>query len=74
MIPASASRSVNQAEGVANLDRVPETGARVTIGFTEPLGSSGGYARYVAIAPTSWGEGVSVTEAPGVPLAARRCR
>ena len=31
--------------------------------------ASGGYARYVAIAPPSWGEGVSVTEVPGVPLA-----
>ena len=58
-----------QAEGVANLDKVPEAGALVTIGFAKPLGGSGGYARYVAIAPAGWGEGVSVTEAPGAPLA-----
>ncbi|HEY6631791.1 MAG TPA: cyclase family protein, partial [Rhizobiaceae bacterium] len=58
-----------QAEGVANLDKVPEAGALVTIGFAKPLGGSGGYARYVAIAPAGWSEGVSVTEAPGVPLA-----
>ena len=58
-----------QAEGVANLDKAPEAGALVTIGFAKPLGGSGGYARYVAIAPAGWGEGVSVTEAPGAPLA-----
>ncbi|TIU84328.1 MAG: cyclase family protein, partial [Mesorhizobium sp.] len=57
-----------QAEGVANLDKVPEAGALVTIGFAKPLGGSGGYARYVAIAPPDWTEGVSVIEAPGVPL------
>jgi kynurenine formamidase len=58
-----------QAEGVANLDKVPEAGALVTIGFAKPLGGSGGYARYVAIAPADWSEGVSVTEEPGAPLA-----
>ncbi|RUV03833.1 MAG: cyclase family protein [Mesorhizobium sp.] len=57
-----------QAEGVANLDKVPEAGALVTIGFAKPLGGSGGYARYIAIAPADWTEGVSVTEAPGAPL------
>jgi kynurenine formamidase len=58
-----------QAEGVANLDKVPEAGALVTIGFAKPLGGSGGLARYVAIAPSDWPEGVSVVEQPGVPLA-----
>jgi kynurenine formamidase len=57
-----------QAEGVANLDEVPEAGALVTIGFAKPQGGSGGYARYVAIAPADWAEGVSVNDAPGVPL------
>ncbi|MDX3924375.1 MAG: cyclase family protein [Shinella sp.] len=57
-----------QAEGVANLDKVPPAGALVTIGFAKPQGGSGGYARYVAIAPADWPEGVSVAEEPGVPL------
>ncbi|MCB4771840.1 cyclase family protein [Ancylobacter sp. Lp-2] len=57
-----------QAEGVANLDKVPEAGALVTIGFAKLLGGSGGYARYIAIAPADWKEGVSVLDAPGAPL------
>ena len=57
-----------QAEGVANLDKVPEAGALVTIGFARPLGGSGGYARYVAIAPADWPEGVTIADAPGAPL------
>ena len=57
-----------QAEGVANLDKVPEAGALITIGFAKPEGGTGGYARYVAIAPSDWQYGVSVIEAPGAPL------
>jgi hypothetical protein len=38
-----------QAEGVANLDRVPETGALIAIGYPKLKGGTGGYARYVAI-------------------------
>ena len=57
-----------QAEGVANLDKVPEAGALVTIGFAKPQGGSGGYARYVAIAPADWQQGVSINDAPGAPL------
>lgn len=57
-----------QAEGVANLDKVPEAGALVTIGFAKPLGGSGGYARYVAIAPSDWKDGVTIADAPGAPL------
>ncbi|WP_419898039.1 cyclase family protein [Roseomonas sp. USHLN139] len=57
-----------QAEGVANLDQVPEAGALITIGFAKPLGGTGGYARYVAIAPAGWPHGVGLTEAPGAPL------
>lgn len=57
-----------QAEGVANLDKVPEAGALVTIGYAKPLGGSGGYARYVAIAPAGSAEGVTIEDAPGAPL------
>ena len=57
-----------QAEGVANLDQVPEAGALITIGFAKPLGGTGGYARYVAIAPADWLHGVTVAQAPGAPL------
>jgi kynurenine formamidase len=58
-----------QAEGVAHLDKVPEAGALVIIGFAKPRGGSGGYARYVAIAPADWPQGVSVDDVPGAPLA-----
>jgi kynurenine formamidase len=57
-----------QAEGVANLDEVPETGALVSIGFPKFKGGLGGYARYVAICPADWPYGVSVEQAPGAPL------
>ncbi|TBR44383.1 cyclase family protein [Marinomonas agarivorans] len=58
-----------QAEGVANLDKVPEAGALIVIGFAKPQGGTGGYARYVAIAPyysTPYGE--TVYSEPGAPL------
>lgn len=57
-----------QAEGVANLDKVPETGALVAIGFAKPEGGTGGYARYIAICTPDWSYGVSVLDAPGAPL------
>ncbi len=57
-----------QAEGVANLDQVPEAGALISIGFAKPEGGTGGYARFVAIAPPDWQYGVTVAEAPGAPL------
>lgn len=57
-----------QAEGVMNLDKVPEAGALIVIGFAKPLGGTGGYARYIAIAPPDWPYGVSVDEVPGAPL------
>lgn len=57
-----------QAEGVANLDKVPEAGALIAIGFAKPEGGTGGYARYIAICPSSWRYGVSVLEVPGAPL------
>lgn len=58
-----------QAEGVAHLDQVPEAGALIVIGFAKPKGGTGGYARYVAVAPADWPHGVSVTELSGAPLA-----
>ena len=58
-----------QAEGVANLDKAPESGALISIGFAKPLGGTGGFARYIAIAPSDWPHGVSVNEVPGMPLA-----
>ena len=49
-----------QAEGVANLDQVPETGALVVIGYPKLGGGLGGYARYVAICPADWPHGVTI--------------
>lgn len=57
-----------QAEGVANLDQVPEKGALVAIGFPKFQGGVGGYARYIAICPPDWKYGVSVGEVPEAPL------
>ncbi len=57
-----------QAEGVTNLDKVPEAGALIAIGFAKPEGGTGGYARYIAICPPDWKYGVSIEEAPGAPL------
>jgi kynurenine formamidase len=49
-----------QAEGVANLDQVPDTGCLVAIGYPKFQGGTGGYARYVAICPPDWQYGVSI--------------
>jgi kynurenine formamidase len=57
-----------QAEGVANLDQVPETGALVAIGYPKFQGGLGGYARYIAICPPNWKYGVAVGELPEAPL------
>jgi kynurenine formamidase len=43
-----------QAEGVANLDLVPEKGALVAIGYPKFGGGTGAYARYIAICPSDW--------------------
>lgn len=48
-----------QAEGVCNLDKVPETGALIAIGYPKFKGGTGGYARYIAICPPDWKYGVS---------------
>jgi kynurenine formamidase len=49
-----------QAEGVANLDKVPETGALVIIGYPKFGGGLGGYARYIAVCPPDWPHGVTI--------------
>jgi kynurenine formamidase len=58
-----------QAEGVANLDKVPEIGALVAIGYPKFQGGLGGYARFIAICPPDWQYGVSVGQVPESPLA-----
>jgi len=57
-----------QAEGVANLDQVPETGCLVTIGYPKFKGGLGGYARYIAICPANWPYGITVGQVPEAPL------
>ncbi|MGA9391341.1 MAG: cyclase family protein [Candidatus Sulfotelmatobacter sp.] len=57
-----------QGEGVANLDKVPEKGALVAIGYPKLQGGTGGYARYIAICPPNWKYGVSVGELPEAPM------
>jgi hypothetical protein len=57
-----------QAEGVANLDRVPPTGCLIEIGYPKFGGGLGGYARFIAICPSSWRYGVRVGELPEAPL------
>jgi kynurenine formamidase len=57
-----------QAEGVTNLDEVPETGALVAIGFPKFGGGTGGFARFIAICPPDWKYGVSVGEVPDSPM------
>jgi kynurenine formamidase len=57
-----------QAEGVANLNQVPETGCLITIGYPKFKGGLGGYARYVAVCPSDWQYGVSVGQVPEAPL------
>ena len=49
-----------QAEGVANLDKVPETGALIIIGYPKFGGGLGGYARYIAVCPPEWPDGVTI--------------
>ncbi|MEY4173884.1 MAG: hypothetical protein RI900_1049 [Actinomycetota bacterium] len=57
-----------QAEGVANLDLVPETGALVTIGFPRFRGGTGGLASYVAICPADWPHGERPGDRPDAPF------
>ncbi len=57
-----------QAEGVCNLDQVPEAGALVSIGYAKLAGGTGGYARYIAICPAGWKFGVAIDPAKESPL------
>ena len=57
-----------QAEGVANLDKVPPTGCLVDIGYPKFGGGVGGYARFVAICPPSWRYGSRIGQVPEAPL------
>lgn len=57
-----------QAEGVANLDQVAETGCLIAIGYPKFQGGLGGYARYIAICPADWKYGISVGQVPEAPL------
>ncbi len=57
-----------QAEGVANLDQVAETGCLITIGYPKFAGGLGGYPRYIAICPADWKYGGSVGQVPDAPL------
>jgi kynurenine formamidase len=57
-----------QAEGVANLDKVPATGCLVNIGYPKFGGGVGGYARFVAICPPSWRFGSRIGQVPEAPL------
>ncbi|MEP7248108.1 MAG: cyclase family protein [Gammaproteobacteria bacterium] len=57
-----------QAEGVMNLDLLPQAGALISIGYAKPEGGTGGLARYIAIVPQSWPHGVTIAQAPGAPL------
>lgn len=58
-----------QAEGVANLDQVAETGCLVAIGFPKLEGGLGGFARFIALCPADWKYGVAVGDVPDAPLA-----
>src|SRR4051794_7295398 len=57
-----------QAEGVANLDKVPATGCLLSIGYPKFGGGLGGYARYVAICPPNWKHGARIGHVPEAPL------
>ncbi len=57
-----------QAEGVANLDQVPEKGALVAIGFPKFQGGTGGYARFVAICPPDWKFGATIDHTADAPF------
>jgi kynurenine formamidase len=59
-----------QAEGVANLDQVPEKGCLVDIGYPKFKGGLGGYARYIAICPPDAPRGVKISGSDA-PLAKR---
>jgi kynurenine formamidase len=57
-----------QAEGVSNLDKVPESGCLVAMGYPKFQGGTGGYARFIAICPSDWKYGVKIAETPESPM------
>ena len=57
-----------QAEGVANLDLVPETGALITIGFPKFHGGTDGLASFVAVCPADWPHGERRGDRPDAPF------
>jgi kynurenine formamidase len=57
-----------QAEGVANLDKVPATGCLVDIVYPKFGGGTGGYARFVAICPPGSPHGVRIGQVPEAPM------
>jgi kynurenine formamidase len=57
-----------QAEGVTNLDQVPEVGALVAIGFPRLKGGTGGFASFTAICPPEWKHGERIGDRPDAPL------
>lgn len=57
-----------QAEGVAHLDSVPETGALIAIGYPKLGGGTGGYARFIAICPPDWKHGARIADTAEAPL------
>lgn len=58
-----------QAEGVANLDQVPATGALIAIGFPRLKGGTGGFASFTAICPSDWSRGTRPGDVAEAPLA-----
>jgi kynurenine formamidase len=50
-----------QAEGVNNLSGIPETGCLVSIGYPKFKGGLGGYARFIAICPSSTAKGTRIS-------------
>ena len=58
-----------QAEGVANLDQVPATGALIAVGFPRLKGGTGGLASFTAICPAEWTEGRRPIDGVEAPLA-----
>jgi hypothetical protein len=47
---------------------VPPIGCLIEIGYPKFGGGLGGYARFIAICPSSWRYGVRVGELPEAPL------
>jgi kynurenine formamidase len=63
-----------QAEGVANLDLVPETGALVSVGYPKFKGGTGGIVSFVAICPRDWPHGVAMNAQAESPFPINRNR